>query len=291
MQNFDTCIFCRFCLLDFCSHFLNYTCPNKRLWPLTVHSTLFDQLIEKFIFQIRTRTKNYIGYICKYRSPDGYKMAYAASHSAHHSYFCSLTVFDIKDMEKSIDDPPSKRFKTTSKQSKIFVYLMKFWLYHLIFYNKDICSTFECLSGELILNLFEYFNTKEILQSFSNLTSLITSCIYDQRQQLHVHLDCKIRSFSDNYSPDQVISLCLEHVPVRIDIFRNLKSLSIICEYDQEVECLQMINAVSQSVTCNVILHRVQSNKASCFYLDFSTVSIGQLHTVTNRSRTNLDRS
>ncbi len=55
-------------------------------------------------------------------------------------------------------------------------------------------------------------------------------------------------SFPGNYSPDQVISLRLEHVAVRIDIFRNLKSLFIICGYEQEVECLQMINKVSQNL-------------------------------------------
>jgi hypothetical protein len=100
----------------------------------------------------------------------------------------------------------------------------------------------------LILNLFEYFNTKEILQSFSNLTALITSCIYDRRQQLHLHLDCQMSSFPGNYSPDQVTSLRLEHVAIQIDIFRNLKSLFIICGYEQEVECLQMINEISQNL-------------------------------------------
>jgi hypothetical protein len=100
----------------------------------------------------------------------------------------------------------------------------------------------------LILNLFEYFNTKEILQSFSDLTSLITLCVYDRRQQLHLYLDCEMPSFPANHSSDQVISLRLEHVAVRIDIFRNLKSLFIICGYEQEVECLQMINEVSQNL-------------------------------------------
>jgi hypothetical protein len=40
--------------------------------------------------------------------------------------------------------------------------------YHLIWYNKDRYSTFECLSSELILCLFEYFNSKEIQESFFN---------------------------------------------------------------------------------------------------------------------------
>jgi hypothetical protein len=79
---------------------------------------------------------------------------------------------------------------------------------------KFFFSTFEYLSGELILKLFEYFNTKEIVQSFSNLNSFITSCIYDRRQQLHLHLDRQMPSLSDNYSPLQVISLHIEHVVI-----------------------------------------------------------------------------
>jgi hypothetical protein len=150
-------------------------------------------------------------------------------------------------MEKSIDDRPAKRLKTTFEQSKIFLYFIsEYPICYLNFYDKDFCSTFECLSAELILNLFEYFNTKEIFQSFSNLNSFITSCIFDHRQQLHLHLDRQIRSLSDNYSPDKVISLHIEHVVIPMDTFLNLKSLTIVYEHVREDECLNMVNEVRQ---------------------------------------------
>jgi hypothetical protein len=115
-------------------------------------------------------------------------------------------------------------------------------------YNKDHCSTFECLSGELILELFEYFNTKEILQSFSNVTPLINLCIFDQRQQLHLHLDREMPFFPDSYSPDQVISLYIEHVIIPIDTFPNLKSLHIVHDNEREDECLNMVKQVRKNV-------------------------------------------
>jgi hypothetical protein len=115
------------------------------------------------------------------------------------------------------------------------------------FYNKDFSSTFECLSGELILDLFEYFNTKEILQSFSNLTSFITSCIFDRHRQLHLHLDDEMCYLPDNYSPSQVISVHMNNVIIPIGIFHNLKSLSIIYRNERKDECLHMINEVSRN--------------------------------------------
>jgi hypothetical protein len=110
--------------------------------------------------------------------------------------------------------------------------------------NKDCCSSFECLSGELILKLFEYFNTKEILQSFSNLTAYITLCIFDRRQKLHLYVDRQMPSVSDNYSASQVISLHIEHVVIPIGTFINLKSLSVVYGNMWEDECLNMINEV-----------------------------------------------
>jgi hypothetical protein len=116
---------------------------------------------------------------------------------------------------------------------------------HLNFYNKGFSSTFESLSGELILNLFEYFNTKEILESFSNVTPLITSCIFDPRRQLHLYVDHEMSYLGENYSPGQVISVYMNNVIIPIGIFHNLKSLSIIYRNEQKNECLQMINEVS----------------------------------------------
>ncbi|CAF4135658.1 unnamed protein product [Rotaria sp. Silwood2] len=127
-------------------------------------------------------------------------------------------------MEESIDNHPAKQMRTTDEQN-----------FH---------STFECLSGELILKVFEYFNTKEIFQSFSNLNSLITSCIFDQRQQLHVHFDHEMCYFPEKYSPSQVISLHMNNIIIPIGIFHNLKSLSIVYRNEQNDECLQMINEV-----------------------------------------------
>ncbi|CAF0874539.1 unnamed protein product [Rotaria sordida] len=130
-------------------------------------------------------------------------------------------------MEESIDYHLAKRFNATDEQ--------------------NFRSTFQCLSGEIILKIFEYFNTKEIFQSFSNLNSFLTSCIFDQRQQLHVHLDHEMCYLPDNYSSSQVISLHMNNVIIPIGIFHNLKSLSIVYRNEKKDECLQMINEVSQS--------------------------------------------
>ncbi len=94
---------------------------------------------------------------------------------------------------------------------------------HVNLYNKECCATFENLSEELILELLEYFNTKEILESFFNLAPLIASCILDRRQQLHLYLDRQMFFFPNNYSPDQVVSLHIEQFIIPIDIFPNLK--------------------------------------------------------------------
>jgi hypothetical protein len=51
-----------------------------------------------------------------------------------------------------------------------------------------------------------------------------------------------------NYSPDQVISLHLEHVVIPIGTFLNLKSLSIVCGNEREDECLNMVNKVRQDL-------------------------------------------
>ncbi len=90
--------------------------------------------------------------------------------------------------------------------------------------------SFECLSGELILELFEYFHMNEILQSFFNLTPFINSCIFDQRQQLHLYLDREMSFFPDNYSSDRVISLHIVH------------------DNEKEDECLNMVKQVRNNV-------------------------------------------
>ncbi len=115
-------------------------------------------------------------------------------------------------------------------------------------YNTDCYSTFESLSGELILELFEYLNTKEILQSFLNLTAFINLCIFDQRQQLHLHLDRQMSSLHNNYSPNKVISLRIEHTIISIDKFPNLKSLSIVYDNEGDDECLNMIKQVRHNI-------------------------------------------
>jgi hypothetical protein len=92
-------------------------------------------------------------------------MRYAASRSCKHKYFFNGAVFDFENMGKSIGYCPAKRLKTIYKQSKIFPALSKYE-YVMDLYNQDFRSAFGCLSGELILDLFEYLNTKEILQSY-----------------------------------------------------------------------------------------------------------------------------
>ncbi|CAF2068814.1 unnamed protein product [Rotaria magnacalcarata] len=49
-------------------------------------------------------------------------------------------------------------------------------------------------------------------------------------------------SFPDNYAPDRVISLHIEHIVIPIGIFLNLKSLSIVCGSERKDESLDMIN-------------------------------------------------
>jgi hypothetical protein len=128
-------------------------------------------------------------------------------------------------------------------------------------YNEECCSTFENLSGELILELLEYFNTKEILQSFFNLTAFINSCIFDQRQQLHLYLDCQMVFFPVIYSLDKVISLHIEDLIIQIDTFPNLKSLHIVHDNEREDERLDMVKQVRK----NVLLNHVASEFAVIF--------------------------
>jgi hypothetical protein len=141
-------------------------------------------------------------------------------------------------MAESIEYHQSKRLKITHEDQSI---------YHSNSYNKEHYSTFESLSGELILDLFEYFNTKEILQTFMNLTPLINCCIYDQRQRVHMYLDRSMQFSSYSaYCYEQVISLHIEHFIIQIDIFPNLKSLCIVHDNELEAERLNMIQQVSQ---------------------------------------------
>ncbi len=111
-------------------------------------------------------------------------------------------------------------------------------------YNQDHYSTFECLPGELILELFEYFNTKEILQSFFNLTAFINACVFDRRQQLHLYLDHQMSFFPANYAPDKIISLYIEKLIIPIRIYPNLKSLHIVYDNENKIEWLDMVKQV-----------------------------------------------
>ncbi|CAF3472845.1 unnamed protein product [Rotaria socialis] len=105
-------------------------------------------------------------------------------------------------------------------------------------------SNFACLSGDLILDLFEYFNTKEILQSFSDLTPLITSCIFDQHQQVHLYIDCQSSFVVGNYLPNNIVSLRIEHIAIPIATFVNLKSLYILHGKEREEECFDMVKQI-----------------------------------------------
>ncbi|CAF3229562.1 unnamed protein product [Rotaria socialis] len=125
-------------------------------------------------------------------------------------------------MEQSIDCCPTKRLRTT--------------------YEQNSCSTFECLSDELIFDIFEYFNMKEIFQSFSNLNSFITSCIFDRRQQLHLHLDHEMPFLLGNDLSNHVTSLYIDRIIIPIGAFLNLKSLTIVDGNECEDQCLNMIN-------------------------------------------------
>jgi len=116
-----------------------------------------------------------------------------------------------------------------------------FRLIHLSSWNRS-------LSDELILKVFEYFNIKEILQPFSNLTPLINVCIFDQRQQIHSYLDRQMPSFLSKYSPDQVISFQIEHLIMPLDTFPSLKSLHIIHDDERKDECLNVVKEVRYNI-------------------------------------------
>jgi len=72
----------------------------------------------------------------------------------------------------------------------------------------------------------------------------MNSCIFDQRQQLHLHLDRQTSSLSDSYSPDKIISLRIENIIISIDKFPNLKSLCIIHDNEREDECFNMVKQI-----------------------------------------------
>jgi len=103
----------------------------------------------------------------------------------------------------------------------------------------------------LILELFEYFNTKEIYQSFFNLSTFINSCIFDRRQQIHLYLDREMPFLSENYSPDRIVSLYIEKLAIPINIFINLKSLHIVCDTEREeeewVDIIQQVRILNRS--------------------------------------------
>ncbi len=113
----------------------------------------------------------------------------------------------------------------------------------------------------MILELFEYFNTKEILQSFFNLTAFINTCIFDRRQQIHLYLDRQMAFFSKNYSPDQIVSLYIEELIIPINIFLNLKSLHIVYDTEREEKLADIIQQVR-------ILNRSKSEFAYKFLLN-----------------------
>lgn len=144
-------------------------------------------------------------------------------------FHCSIA-FDFGNM----NDHPAKRLKTTPEQSQI---CQSSW---------HMNTPFECLSAELILNVFEYFNVREMFQSFSNLNSFITSCLFDRHQQLHLHLDHQMSSLPEKYFSEQVISLRIESLIIPISTFINLKSLLIVSEHRwKNDDCLNMIKEVS----------------------------------------------
>ncbi len=103
----------------------------------------------------------------------------------------------------------------------------------------------------MILELFEYFNTKEIYQSFFNLSTFINSCIFDRRQQIHLYLDHEMPFLSENYSPDRIVSLYIEKLAIPINIFINLKSLHIVCDTEREeeewVDIIQQVRILNRS--------------------------------------------
>ena len=141
-------------------------------------------------------------------------------------------------MAENIEYPQTKRLKVTHEDQSTFGSNS---------YNKEHYSTFESLSGELILDLLEYFNTKEILQTFINLTPLINFCIYDQRQRVHMYLDRSMQFSSYNaYCYEQVMSLHIEHFIIELHIFPNLKSLCVVHDNELEAERLNMVQQVSQ---------------------------------------------
>jgi len=176
-----------------------------------------------------------------------------------HSIAVIVSKIGVENMEESIDYRPSNRVKITQV------------------YNKECCSTFERLPGELILKVLQYFNTKEIAQSFLNLTPLVNSCISDPQHKLHLYLDREMPFFPGNYSPAQVISLYIELLSIPLDTFSKLKSLHIVHDNEREGECLNMIKQVATSFSIKL------ENDMLCF-LDFQTVdSTGQFYTITNR--------
>ena len=98
-------------------------------------------------------------------------------------------------------------------------------------------------------HIFGYFNEKEIVQSFSNLNSFITSCIFDRHHQIHMQFDHEMSSLPDQYSPEQVISAHIKQVIIPIGTFINLRSLIIAYKHDWKDNCLIMIKEVRKLKT------------------------------------------
>ncbi|CAM4975516.1 unnamed protein product [Rotaria socialis] len=170
-------------------------------------------------------------------------------------------------MEQSIDCCPTKRLRTT--------------------YEQNSCSTFECLSDELIFDIFEYFNMKEIFQSFSNLNSFITSCIFDRRQQLHLHLDHEMPFLLGNDLSNHVTSLYIDRIIIPIGAFLNLKSLTIVDGNECEDQCLNMINEVSKlsqliSFTLYLVSHKPKLIGNEMIKTAFDHSSLQRINLITN---------
>ncbi|CAF4190691.1 unnamed protein product [Rotaria magnacalcarata] len=170
-------------------------------------------------------------------------------------------------MEQSIDCCPTKRLRTT--------------------YEQNSCSTFECLSDELIFDIFEYFNMKEIFQSFSNLNSFITSCIFDRRQQLHLHLDHEMPFLLGNDLSNHVTSLYIDRIIIPIGAFLNLKSLTIVDGNECEDQCLNMINEISKlsqliSFTLYLVSHKPKLIGNEMIKTAFDHSSLQRINLITN---------
>ena len=154
--------------------------------------------------------------------------------------------------------------------------------------ERTTCSTLECFSDDLLVNLFEYFHTRELLHTFWNLNTRLNQVI-----QSIDHLQLTISSTDDflhleNLFPSIRHLILIGHVNINLEQFVNVHRLVLHSPSSELLDQLQNLSLRLEHLSIpdllfgmSPIFQRIFSNQyshlQSCHFFGFETIeTIGQ---------------